>query len=250
MKILIPFIFFIIPFSSWSSTVLIVIKDHIITIGADSKVVLFVTEVKDKKPVFSIKYTSMCKISKINNFICTGVGVSLETIEKKSPGFLNPNLALRIQLQGLCDYLIPKLFPQIELERRQNRASYIRHFKKTAKKDYFATFCFCCFENGKAVVYTLDFGCINSENEKVRIHSKITRYIEDNKILQLGRTDAIHPLIASGQAFINKSIPQVIYGLIENEIKQYPDFVGEPIDVIEITGQNKYNWVYNSNCKF
>jgi hypothetical protein len=249
MKKLYLLLLLLIPYKSFSTTIIIVIDNNVITIGADSKLVLFVTEVKDGKAVFSTKTSSVCKISKINDFICTGAGVNIETILKYSPVFLNPNLPISSQLNALCAYLIPKLTPEIELERRQNRTSYIKHFKKGYQKDYFATFCFCSFENGKAIVYTLEFGCVNNENQKVNIHSRVKKYIGEQD-LQLGHTDVIHQLIVSGEGFRNKSIPKAMYDLIEMEIKDAPDFVGKPINVIEITGQGKYNWVYNDNCKF
>jgi hypothetical protein len=142
MKKLILLILIFIPAFSFATTIVIVIHNNVIYIGADGKVTNEAFYTKNGIKIDTEIYSKTCKISKSGIFFCTGDGYDAGDIIKFSNQILNKAIDFESIENTLKHQIIFKFNKMIERIRKSDRGLYIKFFKK----EYFAAIAFCYFK--------------------------------------------------------------------------------------------------------
>jgi len=231
---------------SLSTTIIIVIKNNVFTIGVDGMEGVY-KPFKNKEGVFvdSLVNGSVCKITKNGGYFCTGAGFCPDLGLSLSRSFLNKSDDFDLIKNDLKDFLSKEFEILIEHKRIKDKLEY----EQFLKKPYFASLYFCCFQNGIATVYEFDIG-FDPQN-KILINIQVLKdRTGHGTSITAGETDAIKSLNNSGSFWNNNTILDNITELLRIEIKDKPLMVGDPISIIEIRSKNDYTWFYSGKCNF
>lgn len=228
------------PLSLANATTIVVARTPTeIVIGADSKV----TDTYGKE-----LNSRICKIQQAGNLFFAVEGL----LKDKATGFNVPEIVIRsLQLKPdataaekvniLTGFLTAELFVELNRVRRNSEEEF--HTKLEGQT--FLRIVVAGFENNRPLVFVRQFrmayiaqgigvmvipdDCLNDCNGAV-----VTRF--------LGETEAIEGLPEDNPSFWNDGLAAGVRRLLETEIAARSEYVGPPIDLLQITAQGA-RWI-------
>lgn len=208
-----------------------------IAIAADSR---RVTISHNRNGLETVRYDTVCKIHKRGKWFFCASGFQADGLDSVLPSCIHANTSF--------------LEISIELQKKihRYRKQFLDHLKAKVPNDYEHFFrelqkleiILCGYENNIPKVCAISFNVVSLPTEKVVLIDLVHRYLstptEDNCILA-GHDSLIYKKLNSYKSFWNgKPFAQGADELISLEIEKYPGFVGKPLDVIIIFGEDKY----------
>lgn len=230
------------PVFSFSTCIVIIKTNTEIFVGADSKRIVYAID-QDTGEVKDTIDNAYCKIHKVGKFYFAISGYAdSEMLDSAIKACKNYKTLTDI-IANYAEMMKASFEHSVEALRTVNNKKYIERFVGND----ISAISFFCFLKNKPQLITLYFRTTNSpENETTVTYTKV----DNQPVVVLGVHDHIDKLTNQKIVSIFKdgNMINVIKTLIKIEIKNHPNWIGEPIDILKLN-QSGELWISRKkNC--